>query len=140
MGVQIVRIRPGDGRTFPRPGGEFVVAVRSVLFLLNAVDSVKINYTGTLLDGKKFDSSLDRWVHRPRRQTRSLIQRSSGDVPFMTQIGVGKVIRGWDEGIIFYPARVSPHWCAVGVCKLSKGEKALLIVTPDYVRQSLYSP
>ncbi|EKM76994.1 hypothetical protein AGABI1DRAFT_115441 [Agaricus bisporus var. burnettii JB137-S8] len=82
MGVQVFSTHPGDGRTFPRAG-----------------NCVKINYTGTLLDGKKFDSSHDR-----------------GNGPFLTQIGVGKVIRGWDEGI----------------CKLSKGEKALLIVTPDY--------
>jgi len=82
MGVEIVRLQPGDGKTFPRQG-----------------DKVKINYTGTLLDGKKFDSSVDH-----------------GDKPFITQIGVGKVIRGWDEGVV----------------RLSKGEKALLIVTPDY--------
>ncbi|KXN83346.1 hypothetical protein AN958_01541 [Leucoagaricus sp. SymC.cos] len=82
MGVEIVRLQQGDGKTFPRQG-----------------DRVKINYTGTLLDGKKFDSNMDH-----------------GNAPFVTQIGVGKVIRGWDEG----------------VCRLSKGEKALLIVTPDY--------
>lgn len=45
-------------------------------------DHVVMNYSGTLLDGTKFDSSYDRGV------------------PFETQIGVGQVIEGWDKGII----------------------------------------
>ncbi|CAE6452575.1 unnamed protein product [Rhizoctonia solani] len=63
-------------------------------------DVVTIHYIGTLLDGSKFDSSRDRGA------------------PFVIQIGVGKVIRGWDEG-----------WC---VPQLSLGEKALLTTTADY--------
>jgi FKBP-type peptidyl-prolyl cis-trans isomerase len=45
-------------------------------------DTIVINYLGTLQDGTKFDSSYDRGQ------------------PFETQIGVGQVIKGWDEGVI----------------------------------------
>ncbi|CAD6917846.1 unnamed protein product [Tilletia controversa] len=60
--------------------------------------TVIMHYVGTLENGSKFDSSRDR------------------NEPFETQIGVGQVIRGWDEG----------------VPQLSLGQKAKLIITPDY--------
>lgn len=41
---------------------------------------ITVHYTGWLIDGTKFDSSLDR--HQPLTIT----------------LGVGQVIRGWDEG------------------------------------------
>ena len=57
-----------------------------------------MHYTGTLTNGSKFDSSVDRGQ------------------PFSFQIGVGQVIKGWDEGVI----------------KMSLGEKAKLTISPDY--------
>lgn len=45
-------------------------------------DTIVIHYKGTLPDGTQFDSSYDR-----------------GE-PFETTIGVGQVIKGWDEGVI----------------------------------------
>ncbi len=46
-------------------------------------DTVEIKYTGTLTNGTVFDST-----------------DKHGGAPFETQIGVGQVIPGWDQGII----------------------------------------
>jgi len=59
-------------------------------------DMVSVHYTGTLLNGTKFDSSVDRGQ------------------PISLPIGVGQVIKGWDEGIMM----------------LKQGGKAKLIIPP----------
>jgi FKBP-type peptidyl-prolyl cis-trans isomerase len=62
-----------------------------------AGETVVVNYTGLLGNGKKFDSSLDRGQ------------------PFSFKLGVGQVIKGWDEGI----------------GKLHVGDQATLIIPPQ---------
>lgn len=72
-----------------------------MLILAHATDTVKIHYVGTLLDGKKFDSSIDRCVCSSvidGCRTLTLASVSVSGDPFVTKIGVGKVIKGWDEG------------------------------------------
>ena len=62
-GLQIIDEKVGDGRE------------------AKAGDNVRVHYTGTLKDGKKFDSSLDR------------------NEPFKFKLGAGQVIQGWDKGV-----------------------------------------
>jgi len=93
MGVSKQTLTTGNGADFPKKN-----------------DTVTMEYTGWLFDaskpdnkGKQFDSSVGR-----------------GD--FDTKIGVGRVIRGWDEGIIGTST-------AGG---MSLGEKATLTISSDY--------
>jgi len=63
--------------------------------------SVTVNYTGKLLDSTVFDSNVD---------------PSKGHVqPFVFTIGVGQVIKGWDEGVM----------------SMKVGGKRTLIIPPD---------
>jgi len=78
-GLKYVELKEGDGAT-PKTG-----------------QTVVVHYTGTLEDGKKFDSSRDR------------------NSPFQFKIGVGQVIKGWDEG--------------VGTMKV--GDRRKLIIPPE---------
>mmetsp|Transcript_8698 Transcript_8698/g.18695 ORF Transcript_8698/g.18695 Transcript_8698/m.18695 type:complete len:111 (+) Transcript_8698:184-516(+) len=64
-----------------------------------AGDKLTMHYIGTLAsNGNKFDASRDRGR------------------PFSFTIGVGQVIKGWDEGVM----------------TMSVGEKAILHITSDY--------
>lgn len=67
---------------------------------------VTVHYVGTLLDGSKFDSSRDR----------------PGFFEF--DVGVGRVIKGWD----------------MGICTMHKGEKCMLMCTSDYAYGDHGSP
>ncbi|CBY33816.1 unnamed protein product [Oikopleura dioica] len=59
---------------------------------------VMVHYTGTLENGNVFDSSRDRGQ------------------PFVFALGVGQVIKAWDEG----------------VAQMAKGQRAKLTCSPDY--------
>lgn len=63
----------------------------------SAGDMVKVHYSGYLLDGTKFDSSLDRGQ------------------PIEFAVGTGRVIPGWDEGIML----------------LKSGEKGELVIPSE---------
>lgn len=78
-GLKYVDLVEGTGAS-PKPG-----------------QSVTVHYTGTLEDGTKFDSSVDRGQ------------------PFVFPIGLGKVIKGWDEGVM----------------TMKIGGKRKLIIPPD---------
>jgi FKBP-type peptidyl-prolyl cis-trans isomerase len=52
-------------------------------------NTVTMNYTGMTLDGTKFDSNVDPQFNHVQ--------------PFDFKLGVGQVIKGWDEGVALMP-------------------------------------
>ncbi|OAL47767.1 peptidyl-prolyl cis-trans isomerase [Pyrenochaeta sp. DS3sAY3a] len=93
MGVEKIVLRSGNGSDYPKKH-----------------DEVSMEYTGWLYDdgapnnkGTRFDTSVGR-----------------GDL--ITPIGVGRVIRGWDEGILG----------SLSSSPMTLGEKATLTISPDY--------
>lgn len=81
-------LKKGDKINFPKKG-----------------DVVHCWYTGKLQDGTVFDSNI---------QTSSKKKKASKPLSF--KVGVGKVIRGWDEALL----------------TMSKGEKASLEIEPEW--------
>ena len=68
------------------PGGlYYTIAKEGTGPKILAGSSVTINYTGKLLDGKVFDSNTDPAFRHMQ--------------PFTVEIGVGRVIQGWDKGV-----------------------------------------
>jgi len=78
--------------------------------LVKAGDTVVMNYTGTLTNGAKFDSSHDR------------------NEPFAFKLGAGQVIKGWDEGVA--KLHVGDHAILLLPGKLAYGPKGVPNVIP----------
>ncbi|XP_063079004.1 peptidyl-prolyl cis-trans isomerase FKBP3 [Engraulis encrasicolus] len=81
-------LKKGDKTNFPKKG-----------------DTVGCWYTGTLEDGTVFDTNVPTTA-RKKKQTK----------PLTFKVGLGRVIRGWDEGIL----------------TMSKGETAKLEIEPEW--------
>ncbi|XP_015721402.1 peptidyl-prolyl cis-trans isomerase FKBP3 isoform X2 [Coturnix japonica] len=81
-------LKKGDKTNFPKKG-----------------DTVHCWYTGKLQDGTVFDTNV---------QTSSKKKKAAKPLSF--KVGIGKVIRGWDEALL----------------TMSKGEKAQLEIEPEW--------
>jgi FKBP-type peptidyl-prolyl cis-trans isomerase len=88
---------PDSPATTTSSGLTYIVNRRGTGQQLKTGDTVIVQYTGLLTNGTKFDSSLDR------------------NQPFEFQLGAGRVIKGWDEGIV----------------RLRVGDQATLIIPPQ---------
>lgn len=74
-------------------------------------DKVLVHYTGVLTNGMKFDSSLDRGQ------------------PFAFELGAGRVIKGWDEGIA--KLHVGDQATLIIPSALGYGPKGIGTIPPD---------
>lgn len=74
-------------------------------------DTVRVHYTGVLTNGAKFDSSLDRGQ------------------PFSFELGAGRVIKGWDEGIA--KLHVGDQATLIIPSALGYGPKGIGTIPPD---------
>jgi FKBP-type peptidyl-prolyl cis-trans isomerase len=73
---------PSSGATITTSSGlQYVVLQEGTGDGVTAGKKVTVHYTGWLTNGTKFDSSLDRGR------------------PFDFNLGIGQVIKGWDEGV-----------------------------------------
>ncbi|XP_050191685.1 peptidyl-prolyl cis-trans isomerase FKBP3 isoform X1 [Myiozetetes cayanensis] len=81
-------LKKGDKTNFPKKG-----------------DTVHCWYTGKLQDGTVFDTNIQ-----------SSSKKKKAAKPLSFKVGVGKVIRGWDEALL----------------TMSKGEKAQLEIEPEW--------
>jgi len=79
-------LKGGDKVNFPKKG-----------------DKVSVRYKGTLDDGTVFDQNVEQ-------------VKKKLPPPLSFKVGIGKVIRGWDEGLL----------------TMSTGEKARLVIEPEW--------
>lgn len=74
-------------------------------------DTAIVNYTGRLLNGKFFDSSLKEEFVKAKQQ----VDPRRPFAPLRIAVGAGKVIKGWDEGLLL----------------LNKGAKGIFVIPSD---------
>jgi hypothetical protein len=104
----------------------FFFSIRLCKFIYFCVvhqcDTLKMHYTGVLEDGTQFDSSIPKGrpfqfvigEFRNANQIRLIFQFIF--LCFTNSPGIEQVIKGWDEGVM----------------KMSLGEQAQLVISPDY--------
>ena len=78
-------------------GLTYLITKKGTGLPLKKGDTIIVHYTGMLTNGVKFDSSRDR------------------NQPLEFKLGVGRVIKGWDEGFSY----------------LKVGDHAILVIPPD---------
>lgn len=104
--------KPAANGLIKTPSGlSYIITKRGNGRLAKAGDIVVVNYTGTLMNGKKFDSSYD----------------SGRAISF--PLGRGRVIKGWDEGIA--KMRTGDQAIFIIPSKIGYGEKGNGPIPPN---------